>query len=77
MTHQFKPAQDYCKRCGELFVYFQYDARRLYCSPCVETDRQEAILFQRLQRRKAAVASGRRWPFARFPVSLNGEANHA
>lgn len=70
MSHGFKPAQAYCKRCTELFVYFQYDARRRYCSPCIGLERLDLLAFTKLQRRMAAAASGRRWPFARLPALL-------
>lgn len=63
------PVQSECKRCEKLFCYFAHsNSRRLYCSLCVELERLDLLDFRKLQRRKAAVASGRRWPFARFPA---------
>lgn len=40
-----KPAQRYCARCDELFVYFQITKARLYCDPCTVMERQDHNAF--------------------------------
>lgn len=54
MSERFtqRPAQTDCKRCLELFVYFRTTRHRIYCAPCVELERKDAIDFYRDFRRQ-------------------------
>jgi hypothetical protein len=40
-----KPAQSHCRRCTELFCYFQITKARMYCGPCSDLERQEHNAF--------------------------------
>lgn len=46
-----RPAQAYCKRCGELFVYFRTKSERMYCSPCVRLNKKDDAAFRSFFRR--------------------------
>ena len=57
------PAQAECRRCQRLFVYFRARRPRLYCTPCVRAERQDANEFHkllgrcwRLMEQKAAIS---------------------
>jgi hypothetical protein len=47
LTVALKPAQAYCKRCKQLFCYFQLRAARFYCGPCVSAERHDLLAFER------------------------------
>lgn len=39
------PTQFICVRCEKLFCYFRKRRPRIYCTPCVELERQDALTF--------------------------------